>query len=126
GVRVLELSTVLDAQAGVFTLTGDLVGAPSHESVSPSDVALLLRTSGTTSRPKIVPLTHANICASAYAHVAALALRETDRCLNVLPLIHGHGLNGTLVASLAAGASVVCTPGFDVNSFSGRATAFCH
>jgi non-ribosomal peptide synthetase component E (peptide arylation enzyme) len=117
GVRVLELSTALDAYAGLFTLTGDKVGTPSHESVSPSDVALLLLTSGTTSRPKIVPLTHANICTSAYAHGAALALRETDRCLNVLPLFHGHGLVATVVASMAAGASVVCTPGFDVNSF---------
>jgi acyl-CoA synthetase (AMP-forming)/AMP-acid ligase II len=124
GVRVLELSTALDAQAGLFTLTEDPVGSPSHESVSPSDVALLLPTSGTTSRPKIVPLTHANICTSAYAHGAALALRETDRCLNVLPLFHGHGLNGTVVASLAAGASVVCTPAFDVNSFSAWLTAF--
>ena len=66
---------------------------PSDEPVSPSDVALLLPTSGTTSRPKIVPLTHANMCASAYAHAAALALRETDRCLNVMPLFHGHGLH---------------------------------
>jgi acyl-CoA synthetase (AMP-forming)/AMP-acid ligase II len=124
GVRLLELSTALDAHAGLFTLTGDTVGAPSHETVSPSDVALLLLTSGTTSRPKIVPLTHANICTSAYAHGAALALRETDRCLNVLPLFHGHGLVATVVASLAAGASVVCTPGLDVNSFFAWLTAF--
>ena len=87
-------------------------------------MALLLPTSGTTSRPKIVPLTHANICTSAYASGAALALRETDRCLNVLPLFHGHGLNATVMASLAAGASVVCTPGFDVNSFFAWLTTF--
>jgi acyl-CoA synthetase (AMP-forming)/AMP-acid ligase II len=123
GVRVLDLLTALDAPAGLFTLTGDRGGTLSDEPVSPGDVALLLTTSGTTSRPKIVPLTHANICMSAYAHRAALALTEADRCLNVLPLIHGHGLNGTLVASLAAGASVICTPGFDVNGFSGWLTA---
>jgi non-ribosomal peptide synthetase component F len=86
-------------------------------------VAMLLLTSGTTSRPKIVPLTHAKICTSAYAHGAALALRETDRCLNVLPLFHGHGLVATVMASLAAGASVVCTPGLDVNSFFAWLTA---
>jgi acyl-CoA synthetase (AMP-forming)/AMP-acid ligase II len=124
GVHVLELSTALDAPAGLFTLTGDPVGAPSHESVGPGDVALLLPTSGTTSRPKLVPLTHANICTSAYAHGTALALEETDRCLNVLPLFHGHGLNATLVASLAAGASVVCPPGFDVSSFLAWLSAF--
>jgi acyl-CoA synthetase (AMP-forming)/AMP-acid ligase II len=124
GVRVLELSTALDGHAGLFTLTGNTVGTPSRGSVSPGDVALLLLTSGTTSRPKIVPLTNANICTSAYAHGAALALRETDRCLNVLPLFHGHGLVATTVASLAAGASVVCTPGFDVNGFFAWLIAF--
>jgi len=123
GVRVVELSTAFD-EVGLFTLTGDQGRAPSHESVRPGDIALLLFTSGTTSRPKIVPLTHANICTSAYASRAALALRETDRCLNVLPLFYGHGLIATVLASLAAGASVVCTPGFDVNSFSAWLTAF--
>ena len=44
--------------------------------------------------------------------------------MNVLPLFHGHGLHATLVASLAAGASVVCTPGLDVSRFSGWLTAF--
>jgi acyl-CoA synthetase (AMP-forming)/AMP-acid ligase II len=124
GVRVVELSTACEAEAGLFTLTADEGNARSDEPVSPGDVALLLPTSGTTSRPKKVPLTHANICTSAYAHRAALALRETDRCLNVLPLFHGHGLNATVLASLAAGASVVCTPGFDVNSFSAWLSAF--
>src|SRR6185437_9593321 len=84
----------------------------------------LLPTSGTTSRPKIVPQRHASICTSAYAHGAALALTEADRCLNVLPLFHGHGLYATVLASLAAGASVVCTPGFDVGRFSTWLTAF--
>jgi acyl-CoA synthetase (AMP-forming)/AMP-acid ligase II len=116
-VRIIELSTVPNAEAGLFTLTGDEGSPPSDERVSPDDVALLLPTSGTTSRPKIVPQTHANICASAYATGAALALNETDRCLNILPLFHGHGLNATVMASLAAGASVVCTPGLGVDSF---------
>jgi acyl-CoA synthetase (AMP-forming)/AMP-acid ligase II len=118
GIRVVELSIASDAEAGRFTLSGDHWWPPSNEQVSPSDVALLLLTSGTTSRPKIVPLTHAKICTSAYAHGAALTLRETDRCLNVLPLFHGHGLVATVMASLAAGASVVCTTGLDANSFS--------
>jgi acyl-CoA synthetase (AMP-forming)/AMP-acid ligase II len=118
GIRVVELSIASDAEAGRFTLSEDHGWPPSDEQVSPSDVALLLLTSGTTSRPKIVPLTHAKICTSAYAHGAALTLREADRCLNVLPLFHGHGLVATVIASLAAGASVVCTTGLDANSFS--------
>jgi acyl-CoA synthetase (AMP-forming)/AMP-acid ligase II len=123
GVRIIELSASLDAEAGLFMLTGGQSALSSDEPVRQSDVALLLPTSGTTSRPKIVPLTHANICSSAYASVAALALTESDRCLNVLPLFHGHGLNATVLATLAAGASLVCTPGLDVNSFFAWLTA---
>jgi acyl-CoA synthetase (AMP-forming)/AMP-acid ligase II len=122
-VRVIELSAALHAEAGLFTLTGDRDDAPSHELVSPGHVAVLLLTSGTTARPKIVPQTHANICASAYSSVAAWALSETDRCINMLPLFHGHGLHNTVMASLAAGASVVCTPGWDANSFFAWLTA---
>jgi acyl-CoA synthetase (AMP-forming)/AMP-acid ligase II len=124
GVRVIELSAALDAEAGLFTIIGGREDARSDELVSPGHVAVLLLTSGTTARPKIVPQTHANICASAYSSVAAWALSETDRCINMLPLFHGHGLHNTLMASLAAGASVVCTAGWDANSFFAWLTGF--
>jgi acyl-CoA synthetase (AMP-forming)/AMP-acid ligase II len=124
GIRVLELSTTPDAEAGVFALPGDQQGVASKEAVNPGDVALMLFTSGTTARPKRVPMTHANICAGAYAYVASLDLKESDRCLNVLPLFHGHGLVATLLTSLAAGASIVCTPGCDVNRFFEWITSF--
>jgi acyl-CoA synthetase (AMP-forming)/AMP-acid ligase II len=124
GVRVIELSTPFDSDAGLFTLTGEQGSAACEEPVSPNDTALLLPTSGTTSRSKIVPQSHTNVCRSAYATGMALALSKTDRCLNILPLFHGHGLNATLIASMAAGASVVCTTGLDINSFSASLTAF--
>ena len=124
GVRIIELSPALDREAGLFKLTGDRAEAPSRELVSPGHAAVLLLTSGTTAHPKIVPQTHANICASAYSSVAAWALSETDRCINMLPLFHGHGLHNTLMASLAVGASVVCTPGWDANSFFGWLSEF--
>ena len=123
-VRVIELASEADAAAGLFTLMGERVGAPLQDTVSPTDVAVLLLTSGTTGSPKIVPQTHANICASGCSSVAAWALRETDRCINMLPLFHGHGLHNTLTASLAGGASVVCTAGCDVTSFFAWLTAF--
>jgi acyl-CoA synthetase (AMP-forming)/AMP-acid ligase II len=85
----------------------------------PMREALVLHTSGTTSRPKLVPLTHANLCHSAANVATTLALEPRDRCLNVMPLFHIHGLVAALLASLSAGASVVATPGFDAARFFG-------
>jgi acyl-CoA synthetase (AMP-forming)/AMP-acid ligase II/acyl carrier protein len=116
-VRVIDLTPALDLAAGLFTLAGNRHDAPPDELARPDHVAVLLPTSGTTSRPKIVPQTHANICAAAFSNVAILELKENDRCLNILPLFHGHGLDATVIASLAAGASVVCTPGLDTQKF---------
>ncbi len=87
-------------------------GRAQHTFARPSDIALILHTSGTTARPKKVSLTHSNLCHSAQNTVAALQLTTSDRCLNVMPLFHIHGLVAALLSSLAAGASVVCTPGF--------------
>ena len=75
-------------------------------------VALVLHTSGTTSRPKLVPLTHGNLCVSARNVARTLELTQADRCLNVMPLFHIHGLVAALLASICAGASIACTPGF--------------
>ncbi|HVG47642.1 MAG TPA: AMP-binding protein, partial [Rubellimicrobium sp.] len=83
----------------------------------PDDVALILHTSGTTSRPKIVPLLQSNLAASARHIGAALQLSPADCCLNMMPLFHIHGLVAAVSASLAAGASVWCTPGFDALRF---------
>ena len=72
-----------------------------------------MHTSGTTSRSKLVPLSQANICASAHNVRTSLALTEADRCLNIMPLFHIHGLIAGVLASFAAGATVVCPPGFN-------------
>ena len=85
--------------------------------VRPDDVALLLHTSGTTSRPKLVPLTHADLCASAANIGQTLGLGPEDCCLNVMPLFHIHGLAAALLASLFCGASVICTGGFEAAAF---------
>ena len=83
----------------------------------PADVALVLHTSGTTSRPKQVPLSQGNLMASARHVGAALQLGRNDRCLNVMPLFHIHGLVAGLLAPLASGGSTVCTPTFEATSF---------
>jgi oxalate---CoA ligase len=125
GLAIVECTPMLEAEAGMFTLRGDArtrAARPSGRTprrgfAQPDEVALVLHTSGTTSRPKLVPLTHANLCTSAHNIQMALDLTAKDRCLNIMPLFHIHGLIGATLASLAAGASVVCTPGFDVTAF---------
>jgi amino acid adenylation domain-containing protein/non-ribosomal peptide synthase protein (TIGR01720 family) len=118
GLPIIELSPMFEAEAGLFTLQGvHQRGNAHHEYAMSDDVALLLHTTGTTSRPKIVPLTHANICTAAYNSCIAFDLVASDRCLNVLPLFHVHALVTAFLASLVAGASIVCTPGFYVHTF---------
>ena len=116
GIAVLELHP--GAEAGAFTLTGAAAGAAREAGrAEAADIAIVLHTSGTTGRPKIVPLSHANLCASARNIRRALDLSPTDRCLNIMPLFHIHGLVGAVLASLGAGASVHCTPGFNALRF---------
>jgi len=112
-IRIIELVRKMDAAAGSFLLDGIPPTQISFRvSRHENDASLVLHTSGTTSRPKMVPLTQANLCSSARNIVASLLLNAEDRCLNVMPLFHIHGLVGALLSSIAAGSSVVCTPGF--------------
>jgi acyl-CoA synthetase (AMP-forming)/AMP-acid ligase II len=83
----------------------------------PDDVALILHTSGTTSRPKRVPLRQRNLTASARNIIDAYRLSPDDRALCVMPLFHIHGIVATLLAPLASGGSVVLPPGFDAMRF---------
>ncbi|MBZ9990636.1 acyl--CoA ligase [Mesorhizobium sp. BH1-1-5] len=117
-IPVLRLVVAEGAPSGVFTIEGNPVGLPVASGLAADgDVALLLHTSGTTSRPKLVPLSHANLAASA-AHIGAtLGLTPADRCLNIMPLFHIHGLIAAVLSSLAAGGSVFCTPGFNALRF---------
>jgi amino acid adenylation domain-containing protein len=101
-------------ECGIFRLehSMELRRAANGGFSQPEDAALVLHTSGTTSRPKLVVLTNANLWHSAGNIRESLALTAADRCLNVMPLFHIHGLAAAVLASVAAGGSVVCTPGF--------------
>ena len=113
GATVIELTEDETGPAGAFTLAVDApISEPAPVS-GPDDTALVLHTSGTTSRPKIVPLSGANLATSAGHIAASLALTAADRCLNIMPLFHIHGLMAAVSASIRAGASVHCAPGFN-------------
>jgi len=117
GVPTLEL--VADTGvAGGFQIAGaERPLAASAGFAEAGDVALVLHTSGTTARPKQVPLTHANLLASRLNIARTLRLQPADRCLNIMPLFHIHGLVAGLLAPLGAGGSVVCTRGFTAELF---------
>ena len=125
GIPVIAISSRSDGVAGAFSI-GARARQPvaDEEFASGADDALILLTSGSTSWPKTVPLTHASICLSADNVGASLALEPRDRLLSVLPLYHGHGLISGVLAALAAGSSVVCPPRFDATSFFGWLNEF--
>jgi acyl-CoA synthetase (AMP-forming)/AMP-acid ligase II/acyl carrier protein len=104
------------SEAGLFNLTSKL--AKRHTPAEPifnkpENVALVLHTSGTTSRPKIVAITVRHITHSVENITATYALQKEDRCLNMMPLFHIHGLVGALASSLYTGGSVICSEGFN-------------
>ena len=121
GIRIVGLIADQARPAGAFQLVAHdgagPAGAVLRGPAEPDDIALLLHTSGTTSRPKLVPLSHRNVCASADNIAGALRLDADDLCLNIMPLFHIHGLMAALLGSLSAGSAVFAAPGFDALRF---------
>src|SRR6056297_1039343 len=120
GTKIIRLVPDTDGPAGAFEIRGDPAEtAGDRAAPEGTDVALILHTSGTTSRPKIVPLLQSNVAASAENIAASLDLTPADRCLNVMPLFHIHGLIAAVLATLGSGGQVWCAPGFDALRFFG-------
>ena len=122
GLSVFNVRVPASADAGCFELdTGAAPHRPADADAiqppGPDAVALILHTSGTTARPKIVPLQQRHLAASARHIREALRLSADDRCLNVMPLFHIHGLVACLLAPLSAGGSVFCSAGFNALRF---------
>lgn len=92
-----------------FDLTSTLSCTDAADDLTCCDnVALILPTSGSTGKPKLVPLTHETLIRSAADMAESLCLSVDDRCLNLMPLFHVHGLVGGLLAPMIAGGSVIC------------------
>ena len=125
GIPVIDLSQRSREVPGAFSLVCPAARpAVVGELAAGADDAFILLTSGSTAQPKLVPLSQASVCRSAYNAGAALALESQDRLLNVLPLVHAHGLISGLLTALAAGSSVVCPPAFDAVAFFGWLAKF--
>ena len=79
----------------------------------PDQTAMMLYTSGTTSRPKGAEITHGNLTANISALHEAWGWRADDVLLHVLPIFHVHGLVVALHGALHAGATAIMCPSFD-------------
>ncbi|TGO57167.1 hypothetical protein BOTNAR_0207g00200 [Botryotinia narcissicola] len=92
-------------------------GNQKVEQAQPDDVALVLHTSGTTGRPKAVPLTHRNLTTTMKNIQATYELTPADRTMLVMPLFHVHGLLAGFLAPLMSGGSVIVPPKFSASEF---------
>ncbi|ORZ17942.1 hypothetical protein BCR42DRAFT_482199 [Absidia repens] len=118
GIRVVEI--FWDGQEiQVFTPHARAGSTVQHKAFQPQpqDVALLLHTSGTTGRPKGVPLTHLNLATSMKNIVKTYELTQQDRTLLVMPLFHVHGLICGLLSTFLSGGSVVIPQKFSATHF---------
>jgi acyl-CoA synthetase (AMP-forming)/AMP-acid ligase II len=108
---ILEAAVSADGQIQLTVVRS--VNFPRQQTdPKPDDVALFLHTSGTTSRPKGVPLSHANLLASADNVASLRALTPEDVSLCVMPRCFVHGLVASTFATLRSGGTIVCSATF--------------
>ena len=113
----MHITVTMDG-SGDVNFTGPPSDAFSSEGdASPNDIALVLHTSGTTSRPKRVPLTHNNVTTSLRNVAATYNLGPDDVALCVMPLFHVHGLVASTLSTLQSGGTVVVPPRFNALNF---------
>ncbi len=105
GLRVAELE--LGRPVRIVVDGREITAVAPFEDAEPDDVALLLHTSGTTSRPKQVPLGQRNLAYSARSIAACYELGSGDVSFCAMPLFHVHGLVASTLSALASGGSVI-------------------
>ncbi|HXM57446.1 MAG TPA: acyl--CoA ligase [Candidatus Dormibacteraeota bacterium] len=117
GAEVVEAA--FDEQGVLCFPNGAGAGSPEVDAPAGDDVALVLHTSGTTSRPKMVPLRHRNLAASVSNIIPSYELTAEDVSLCVMPLFHVHGLVASTLSTFGAGGTVVVPPRFSPFEFWG-------
>ncbi len=117
GIPTMDADADADGRVRLSSGGRELTRRASASAPSPDDVALFLHTSGTTSRPKGVPLTHANLVASLRNIGDTYALTPDDVALVVMPLFHVHGLIGVALSTLRTGGGIVVPDRFSASRF---------
>ena len=113
GYALLRLASAAHAPAGAIALRVETARTPVPRSVpSPDDLAIVFHTSGTTSKPKVVPVTHAQLLARSRAQ----PIHSADRCLFVAPNFTAGAFAHSLLSPLAAGAAIGFAHGADADA----------
>ena len=120
GIPTLDASLDTDGKTRLSRGGKTLTRRVDVAGPSPDDVALFLHTSGTTSRPKGVPLTHTNLVTSLKNIGDTYGLTPDDIAMVVMPLFHVHGLIGVSLSTLSTGGSLVVPPRFSASRFWGE------
>jgi amino acid adenylation domain-containing protein len=118
GFKVLQLEFKVNQKTIGFSLKEEKIASSliNNNNTNTSNTVLILLTSGTTSQPKIVPLTHTNINTATKNICETLQLTSEDCTIAVMPFFHIHGLS-TLFATILSGGSIICLPEFTTEYF---------
>ena len=126
-LKIVPLAITPDPNVGgLFSISSDVDGASAGRAgpgtYAPPDsdknrTALVLHTSGSTGKKKIVPISLHQLVLGATAIGASSGLGSDDVCLNFMPLFHVGGICRNLLAPIFAGGSTVAMPFFDADDF---------
>ena len=114
--RTVEILDV-EPLAGSWALDGDAGGGPLHGYARPDDLAMLIQTSGTTGRSKLVMQTHRAFAMAGEGFPFWMELDATDRLMTSLPLFHVNAPAYSVLGSLACGAGLILLPRFSASGF---------
>lgn len=117
GRDLLIVDVVRDAELTLLSDGAPVAAGTPSSAADPDDVALLLHTSGTTSRPKLVPLVQRNLMLSARTIASFYDLGRSDVSYCAMPLFHVHGLVASTFGALAGGGTVVVPRRFAPRAF---------
>ncbi len=107
----------LDAELGDWTNESAVDAFPWTGSVTPDDLAVLIPTSGTTGKSKLVMQTHRTYAMAAAGFPYWMELTAEDRLMTSLPLFHINAAAYSMLGSLAVGAGLVLVPRFSASGF---------
>ena len=116
-LMVIQATSQPDGTLSLQQVAGEKREPRPHEVAESEDIAMILHTSGTTSRPKRVPIRHRNLAASASNIIGTYNLSDQDRALCIMPLFHVHGIVASMLSTLIAGGTVICPAGFNALEF---------